>query len=132
MRTPKVVMQPGWNEIKSLGWGTWSGDFHKVGDLLWKRYTPNTIGALRQFVGAQAVKLYQRVKEWERNNGRHLDIGSDDGFNDVVHHVVGMGEDEFNRVMLDPTLLEDRYNADYGSPEGYQESFAYCFHSDRD
>ena len=133
MRTPKLVLQPGWKEIETLGWGTWSSDFRQVGRLMWKLYTPDTIQALRQFVRVQVAKLYAAVKEYEEQaNGLGLAIGSSDGLHDVIHHVVGMGEKEFNRVMNDLTLLEDRYNADYDTPEGYRESFSYCFLTDRD
>ena len=132
MRTPKTVVNPGWKEIEPLGWGTWSNDFHIVGRLMWKLYTPDTILALRQFVAAQVTKLYGAVDVYEKQYYRRLNIGSDDGKNDVMHHVVGMGEAEFNRVIQNIILLEDRYNADYDTPEGYRESFSYCFLTDRD
>lgn len=132
MRTPIFILLPGWKEIAALGWGTWSSDFRIVGKLMWKLYSPDTIRALRCFVNVQVSKLYGAVEMYEKQEGKRLDIGSDDGMSDVIHHVVGMGEVEFNRVLRDLTLLEKRYNAPYGSPDGYQESFAYCFHADRD
>lgn len=126
----KNVSDPGWAEIAKLGWGHWSNDFHRVGKLLWRLYTPETIVALRMFVGVRVSELYKRVAQWEIENDRRLKIGSDDGFSDVLHHVVGMGKSEFRESFADPTRLERRYNSKYGSPEGYKESFLYCFHDD--
>lgn len=124
----KSVSEPGWTEIEKLGWGTWSSDYEKVWTLMHKLYTPETIKQLRRFASGRVAELYKRIEEWESNNDTHLNIGSDDGLNDVTWHVVGMGETEFKRVIEEPYLLEMRYNAERGSFEGYQESFAYCFH----
>ena len=131
MRTPKTIVSPGWKEIEPLGWGTWSNDFRAVGRLMWKLYSHQTIIALRHFVNVRVSEIYGAVEQYEKVNVRRLSVGRDDGFSDVAYHVVGMGEEEFNKVMLDSTLMERRYNADYKSPDGYAESFAYCFHSDR-
>lgn len=122
----KNIQSPGWETIATLGWGTWTTDYTKIHKLMKKTLTDSTIHNLNLFVSARVNEIYKRVEEWEDRN-RTLNVGSDDTFSDIRYHVVGLGKEEFDRVMADPTLLEKRHDAPYNSPDGYVESFCYCF-----
>lgn len=123
----KHINSPGWETVALLGWGSWSVDYKRIQMLMRKGFDAETIKSLRTFVYHKVGEIDIAVKAWE-NRIRDLSIGSDDGYSDVRYHVVGLGELEFNKVIADPTVLEKRYNATYGTADGYKESFAYCFH----
>jgi hypothetical protein len=113
----------GWKLISEIGWGHKSTDYKALGRKWFKKLGKAKMKALRAFAGAKVSKLYEAVGEYERELKRNLEIGSDDGMNDLAWHVIGMGEKEFNLNLKNPTLLEDRYKNG-----GYKESFSYVFH----
>ena len=122
----KSQLTIGWPLIAVLDWKNNCKDFEAIA-----RRCINLVGAdgwkkLDMFVTARVKELQRAIEKHEEVHG-NLRIGSDDGFSDVCYHVVGLGEEEFNRCMKDVTLVEKRYHAPYGSPDGYKESFAYVF-----
>jgi hypothetical protein len=125
------IENPGWDLIKDLGWGTWTTDYNMIGRYMYKSVDLTTIQKLRMFVTQQVARLYTLVEVYEQTS-RPLQVGSDDGMADLLHHIVGLGEEEYNRVIKKPILIERRYKAEYGSKEGYKESFIYCFHVPED
>lgn len=127
MNKLKNINVPGWEVISELGWGTKTTDYEKVQAYLFSTYNRRTVANLRSFVSVKQDELIMAVEKWEEKN-RELKIGSDDGFSDVTAHVVGMGQAEFEKVKANPILLEERYHKPYNSPDGYRESFLYCFH----
>ena len=46
---------------------------------------------------------------------------SDDGYNDFIYHVIGLGKEEFYRCVNNPDLVIQKIKAN-----DYEESFAYC------
>jgi hypothetical protein len=125
------INNPGWNLIKELGWGTWTTNYNMIGEYMYKTLDEDTIISLRQFVNQQVARLYTLVELFEKEHGP-MQLGSDDGMSDLLHHVVGLGEEEFLKVLSYPRLLEKRAKAPYGSPNGHKESFIYCFHVPED
>jgi hypothetical protein len=120
MKTPKQL----WALIADIGWPF--QDIEAATRAFIKKHGVDVWKELDKFVDARIGELQRAIKEYESEHGQ-LDIGSDDGFSDVCHHVVGLGVKEFNRCMENPKLVEARYNAPYNSPDGYKESFGYFF-----
>jgi hypothetical protein len=116
-----------WFQVTLIGWGKYTTDYNQVSKDIREMLTENEVQQLRTFVVERQAELYDAIEKWEKSHSR-LDIGSDDGLNDVTAHIVGLGETEFKKCINDPTLIEKRYNAPYGSLTGYKESFLYCFH----
>ena len=121
-------MKSYWKEIEAMGWGKSSVNYEALSREFHAKWGKRKMKAVRRFVGQKVSELYKQVDQWEKKNNTRLDIGSDDGFGDVLHHIVGLGEDAFNKAIAIPKLIELRYNAKYGSKEGYTESFSYAFH----
>jgi len=122
----KTQLTIGWPLINVLDWANNSKDAEAIARRCIKLVGEDGWKDLSKFVDAKVGELQKTIEKYEDDNGK-LGIGSDDGFSDVTYHVVGLGQQEFNRCMANPALVEKRYNAPYGSPEGYQESFAYVF-----
>lgn len=121
-------MRKYWKEIEQMGWGTRSTDYTELAKEFYAKWGKRKRQAVRRFAGKMVSKLYLRVDVWKKQKNQSLNIGSDDGFNDVLYHIVGLGEKAFDAAMANPVLIEKRYNSDYGSAAGYKESFAYAFH----
>ncbi len=105
-----------------MGWGRSSVNSEALAREWYTKIGIAGMKQLEKFVGARVAELYAAIEKHEQTH-ESLDIGSDDGMSDVVHHVVGLGEEEFNACLKDPTLIEKRY-----LNNEYKESFAYCFH----
>jgi len=116
-----------WKQVELMGWKANNYDFKLIAGNLSKK-PKCTKNRICDFIHAKACELYAAIEKFEVVQ-RKLEIGSDDGLSDVIYHIVGLGEAEFNLAVNDPTLIEKRYNSGYGSNEGYKESFAYCLHT---
>ena len=46
---------------------------------------------------------------------------SDDGYNDLIYHIIGLGKEEFYRCVNNPDLVMQKIKAN-----DYKESFSYC------
>jgi len=107
-----------WRQIEDLKWGE-SFDYQAIRKAL----KPRLRRRLEQF-RLRAVSLLDRQARRIKN----LQAGSDDAFNDILNHVVGLGRAEYLRALEDPkAVLEAHHAASYGTRAGYAESFAYCF-----
>lgn len=121
----KIQMEENyWQEIEALKWGI-DFNYERIANEL-AVLPPDTSKAIKKFARGMQRNLMEAIKDWEEEN-RTLDICSDDGFNDVTAHIVGLGEQAFNAAIENPVLVETRYNAEYGTAEGYTENFNYSF-----
>lgn len=105
-----------WLEVEALGWSK-DCDYERIENEM----TEEKATKLFKFCLRQCKILHEHIKSFENLNGK-LDINSDDGYRDVIWHIVGLGKCEFEKACHDPRLVEKRYNADE-----YKESFRYCF-----
>jgi len=106
-----------WAEIEELNWAD-GFNYKAISKRLAK--DPDKRKRLRDFA-ARAVSILAAA-------GAEVDFGSDDTRSDILYHIVGLGREEFMKTLLIPEkALPARNRAKYGSREGYQESFAYCF-----
>jgi hypothetical protein len=115
-----------WKLIEEIGWGKKTTDYTEVAREWYAQLGKEGMEKLRAFVSTRVADLQTAVKKYEDEH-KQLECGSDDGFSDVTHHIVGMGWLEWSNAMKNPKLVETRYNAKYGTFEAYTESFAYCF-----
>lgn len=110
-----------WKFVDSIGWGTKTTDSSAVRSALCTLYTPQEIDALDAFRSKATGKLHKVVEAWEQATGKSCDLG-DDGFGDLLNHIVGLGRREFTRVMNNPQLAAKRAHK-----YDFTESFSYCF-----
>jgi hypothetical protein len=71
-------------------------------------------------------ELSLRINHWESAARKELPC-SDDGFSDLLAHIVGLGKEEYCAVLENPKLAFDRANK-----HDYEESFAYCIPYEED
>lgn len=111
----------------------WKKDFNydRIRQKLEAEYNKDIRNQLIDFISARRKELYARLEQFGRTKVKgdyeHRGICwvgcSDDGLSDLVNHIIGLGENEFNKVMKNPMAAKTRAGAGK-----YKESFAYCLH----
>jgi hypothetical protein len=111
--------------VKEINWSA-DTDVDMVKLSLMKRYTYDQIVKIEEVGTKQYKQLSGNVQRYE-SLGKSLDIGSGDGFHDLLSHVIGEGEESVNAHCFAPYLLQEKY--DRGD---YTENFYYVFPSEND
>ena len=111
-----------WKIIKSLRWVK-DGNYTRISKELLSKYSLEEISKLQKFVREKRDKLCKKLNKYALSKGDidYYDV-SDDGFWDLTAHIVGLGQNEFEKVMKNPELARKRaLNGDY------EENFEYIF-----
>lgn len=96
-----------WDLIESIDWPRDDYEEAKV-DLL-MNVAPNEVKELRDELGKRTGILRTLFDQAYDETDANFYV-SGDGFDDLVNHVVGLGEEEYERVLDEPELLLKRYN----------------------
>lgn len=117
----QLTAELAWTLIAQMGWSK-QADYKAIAQTFFKKLGKSGMKKLDQFVGDRVSQLGTAVANYERETGKSLEVGSDDGFSDLRYHIVGMGQEIFDEALRDPQVMQTR------SRQGnYKESFAYCF-----
>lgn len=114
-----------WRIVDGLGWGTKTTDYKALNKYLRKTLSEEGVGSLRTTLSKVESRLYKAIEGWERESGKSCGLG-DDGFSDLIAHIVGLGKKEYDAVLRDPQQAYDRAHAKYGTKGGFTESFNYA------
>jgi len=117
-----------WKAVSDMGWETNGFDYDKIGkDLetrIWAEYDDQQARVIADGLFTAGMRfhnrLYDVVDKYARKTKTYM--GGDDSFSDLLNHIIGLGQAEYDAVMADPSLAVKRYNE-----EAYTESFSYCF-----
>jgi hypothetical protein len=116
-----------WKDIEELNWAERSQERRGYGQArryMLENFTKTRCEKIREFISIRYNELAARIEAYEQENDCRVgNYGGDDSFNDMVHHVIGLGETYFNKVMKHPELLNDL---------DFVESFSYCIPYDSD
>lgn len=110
-----------WEIVSAVGWGTEHTDSDK-GKKILRELLPDveTMKAFREHEQRVHNDLYSRIDKWGDENDKSCGLG-DDGFGDLISHIIGLGPDEVERVQVDPELALKRAHS-----HDFSESFSYC------
>jgi hypothetical protein len=112
----KMVMtrQEFWNQVDEFGWGTKTTDYKAIKIYFMQK-------------GTQYTQAFENHFDFLRNNldnkmwQYHTQIGcGDDSWSDLICHVIGLGQKEYEACLVDPQLFVGR-----GNRNDYTESFCY-------
>jgi hypothetical protein len=120
-----MTEQTFWSIVAELGWGTTTTDYKAIEKVLMKRLTREEAEAMRAHLDAAESRVYKALDQWQREgdyDSRYM--GSDDGFGDLIAHIVGLGREEVDAVIADPARAKKRYDA-----SDFRESFSYAIPS---
>jgi len=116
-----------WAIVESVGWGTIDTDYERGKQVLLKALpTLEECDAFGQHRLHVKQALSNAIDSWCALRDTSLGLG-DDGFNDLCAHIVGLGREEYERNLADPSLAQKRAES-----YGFEESFAYCEPHDTD
>lgn len=108
-----------WADIAPLGWGTRSTDYKKMKKHLMKVWDKAEADAAGDTFSRLKGQLSRVIDGWVRDTGKELGLG-DDGYDDLISHIIGLGQREYERVLKKPSLAYD-----LAVSGKFKESFAY-------
>lgn len=109
-----------WEAVTDIGWGTKTTDFRAVEKAILESWDNEFIYSFNRRSTVLYQELAAKVEAYEDLNDVSCGCG-DDGFSDLIHHVVGLGKEEYEKALADPMLVVKR-----GCNYEYVESFSYC------
>ena len=116
-----------WALVAETDWATRQTEPVEEGmRFLRQRLSRDEAAAFDEHLQAFRFKLHDVLNEWEEATGEEFETG-DDGFDDLVCHIIGLGQREYESVIADPRRALER--AESGD---YRESFRYLVPSPED
>lgn len=110
--TPEAIAEF-WTDIKPFGWGTKTTDHVAIERRLLREWTPEK--------ARKAQDVFQHLQSKMFKALRNVREVSEDSFGDLVAHIIGLGQAEYEAVLADPMLAQER-----ASTGNYAESFSYA------
>ena len=120
-----------WEAVAASGWCDSTDEHLPIKKNLIDFLNKEDVSDFYDFVQAAVHVLYGRVDEWEKESNQKIYLG-DDGFSDLLSHIVGLGKEEYDSVLESPVRAWTRSHNGYAVPGGYQESFLYCIPDEED
>lgn len=99
-----------WAIIEEMDWAKYSQQrrgYEAMKVNFMRNYGVDMAKKVRDFAHTKQSKLMKKLNTLLKVGKRYGDYGGDDSFGDMTAHVVGLGEDYYNAVMKDPSLLDD-------------------------
>ena len=119
MQSP-VSVERFWALVAEIDWATRQTEPIDEGKrFLRERLSREEAAAFAEHLQTFRFHLHDVLDEWEEETGAEFGTG-DDGFDDLVCHVIGLGQQEYDAVIADPRRALRR--AESGD---YRESFRY-------
>lgn len=112
----KIIELANWKEDK---------DYKEIGTLWKKILKPEIIEETEKFYSEKLseIKEVLETHALEKTGKRYGYYGvSDDGFWDLSAHIIGLGEDFYNRVLQNPEIAKE-----LADNRDYEENFGYIF-----
>lgn len=132
--TPFVGLATFWDLVDDLGWAevdspaagtrTRIEQRRRTDDIertLLHTWTPDFTDGFRERMREVQSELAEAVTAWETRNGGDLISLGDDGFSDLLWHIVGLGRDEWQRCIDNPQRVKARADKD-----DFVECWSYC------
>lgn len=109
-----------WKDIESLGWGTRTTNYKILKKHLLQKWTAEEAKGAGNVYSKLSSNLEQVLDRWAHDEGEEFGLG-DDGFSDLIAHIIGMGKREYDASIKNPRRAWDR-----AQKNQYIESFHYA------
>jgi hypothetical protein len=109
-----------WALVAEIDWASRQAQPEAEGKrFLRERLSREEAAAFDEHLQTFRFALHDVLGEWEEETGAEFETG-DDGFDDLICHIIGLGRQEYEAVVSDPRrALERAQSGDY------RESFRY-------
>jgi hypothetical protein len=108
-----------WAEVEHIGWGTKTTDIDDIKKMLLERWDGEFMKSFQKLYDEFEGTLYTHVSQWAHTNDHFSDLG-EDGYGDLISHVIGLGHQFFEEGMKDPRQVVER-----GRAYKFTEKFSY-------
>jgi len=108
-----------WALVKEQNWPATAKNTDYEKARFFTNHTVEVCGEYRKTIREKYLNLHDAMVSWERNSHRHVPCG-DDGYSDLLNHIIGLGQKIYEASLKNPTLIFNR--AEKGM---YVESFYY-------
>lgn len=112
---PRINESGFWKIIEKLNW---SGDYKETSKYLHKNFSQTQISDIENLVDAKVNQLKKVLDKYQKDV-EEIPV-SDDGYSDLLYHLVGSGKKEYETALKDPSYARAICSE---APE----SFAYVF-----
>jgi hypothetical protein len=117
-----MTIQEKYEEIcQFINWSNTIND-DKTKLALMQKYSSDEIEMVVEFAVDLIDQLETAIEKYENTDGLKLNVGSDDGMQDVLAEIISMGVDVVEKYIKNPKLIEQKYESD-----DYTENFLNCF-----
>lgn len=118
--TGPMPLERFWAVVAEVGWATRQTQSTGEG----RRFLTGLLSreeavAFDERLQALRFSLHDVLDDWAEQTGAEFETG-DDGFDDLVCHIIGLGREEYETVLDDPAVALRRAEAG-----DYRESFRY-------
>ncbi len=103
---PLMELEVFWDLVEAIGWGRGT-DVARAARVLADRASAADCAGADGREARLAVRLQERLERWEHENGQQLPLADDD-YAAMVHHLVGLGQGEYERVLREPQRVVRR------------------------
>lgn len=114
-----------WKYIKEINWAERSQQhqgYYAGKRYMMEHYSEKVCAELADFVNVRWRYLNAILNIYKEEYGE-IPCGGDDSYNDMLHHVIGLGEKKFYAVIKNPDILNSMT---------FVESFSYCLPTPED
>ena len=102
-----------WEIVEKCGWSK-STDYKAIRKMLEETYSNRELCEFRDMLHIKYNKLYKTLDKVVTNLG-------DDSFDDLLYHIIGLGREEYDKVMKTTAFGVERAKA-----YNFVESFVYA------
>jgi len=103
-----------WEVVKQVKW-TSDHNYTRIKYQFMRSFTKPQMDGLRR-------RLEQMTNNLDRKISNRVEGVGDDGYSDLLAHIVGTGKEAYDAVMADPSIAQDIIDRNQ-----YKESFSYAF-----
>ena len=106
-RLRKVRAENFWDVVAAIGWGTITTEYDDIETALNTIYSETQIDKVHKQAEAYRKQLRKVIDAYEReHNIENFFNESDDGWWDVVAHIVGLGKEVYEEGLRNPASLQ--------------------------
>jgi len=122
----KMPLNDFWKLVAELNWGCKADgpgkttNYKATKKTLMQKLDRAGVESFRNTFDGLRSPLYKALDKAVEGTG-------DDGFGDLLAHIIGLGKEEYERNLANPKLAQTRVNE-----SRYEESFSYCIPFDED
>ena len=106
-----ITLERFWALVAEIDWATRQTQPIEEGKrFLRQRLSREEAAAFNEHLQTLRLALHDVLGDYEEETGEEFETG-DDGFDDLIFHIIGLGQQEYEAVVANPSLAMERAQA---------------------